>query len=68
MLSLSFNNQADVVEAFNSTSSYLNYVLNIDNAYFEHMVSQIYPTKLWLNKANSTETEAPFWTCVLIHN
>ena len=24
------------------------------------MVSQIYPTELWLNKANSSDTEAPF--------
>ena len=31
MLSLSDNNQADVVEAFNSTSRYLDHLLNIDN-------------------------------------
>ena len=35
MLSLSDNNQADVVEAFNSTSKYLDDLLNIDNPYFE---------------------------------
>ena len=45
MLSLSDNNQADVVEAFNSTSQYLDDLLNIDNPYFELKVSQIYPTR-----------------------
>ena len=44
MLSLSDNNLADVVEAFNSTSRYLDITLNIDNAYFAQKVSQIYPT------------------------
>ena len=46
MLSLSDNNQADVIEAFNSTSRYLDDLLNIDNPYFEQMVGQIYPTEL----------------------
>ena len=35
MLSLSDKNQADVVEAFNSTSRYLDDILNIDNPYFK---------------------------------
>ena len=60
MLSLSDNNQADIIEAFNSTSRYLDDLLNIDNAYFEQMVGQIYPTELQLNKANSSDTETPF--------
>ena len=38
MLSLSENNQADVVEAFNSTSRYLDDLLYIDNPYFAQMV------------------------------
>ena len=59
MLSLSDNNQADVVEAFNSTSRYLDDLLNIDNPYFEQMLSHIYPTELQLYKANSSDTEAP---------
>ena len=58
MLFLSDNNQADIIEAFNSTSRYLNDLLNIDNPYFERMVGQIYPTELQLNKANSSDTEA----------
>ena len=35
-------------------------MLNIDNPYFEQMVGQIYPTELQFNKANSSDTEAPF--------
>ena len=60
ILSLSDNNQADIIEAFNSTSRYLDDLLNIDNPYFEQMVGQIYPTELQLNKASSSDTEAPF--------
>ena len=59
MLSLSDNIQTDIIEAFNSTSRYLDDLLNIDNPYFEQMVGQIYPTELQLNKANSSDTEAP---------
>ena len=50
----------DIIEAFNSTSRYLDDLLNIDNPYSEQMVGQIYPTELQLNKANSSDTEAPF--------
>ena len=60
MLSLSDNNKTDIIEAFNSTSRYLDDLLNIDNPYFEQMVGQIYPTELQLNKANSSDTEAPY--------
>ena len=60
MLSLSDNNQTDIIEAFHSTSRYLDDLLNIDNPYFEQMVGQIYSTELQLNKANSSDTEAPF--------
>ena len=60
MLSLSDNNQTDIIEAFNSISRYLDDLLNIDNPYFEQMVCQIYPTDRQLNKANSSDTEPPF--------
>ena len=62
MLSFSDSNRADIVEAFNSTSRYLDDLINIDTPYFIQMVSLIYPTELQLNKANPTATEAPFWT------
>ena len=60
MMSLSDNNQTDIIEALNSTSRYLDDLFNIDNPYFKHMVGQIYPTELQLNKENSSNTEAPF--------
>ena len=60
MKSVSRENQADITEAFNSTSRYLDDLLNIDNVHFEEMVNQIYPAELQLNKANSSDTEAPF--------
>ena len=34
--------------------------MNIDNPYFEGMANQIYPPELQLNKANASDTEAPF--------
>ena len=62
MLSLSHNNQTVIIEAFNFTSRYLDDLLNIDNPYFEQIIGQFYPTELQLNKAYSSDTEAPFWT------
>ena len=61
MDSLNPDNQADVIEAFNSTSRCLDDLLNIDNPYFEGMVNQIYPSELQLNKANISDTEAPIF-------
>ena len=54
--SLPRENQTDIIEAFNSTSRYLDDLLNVDNIYFEHMVDRIYPAELQLNKANSSDT------------
>ena len=64
MLSISDKKQANVIEAFISTSRYLDELLYIDNPYFEQLVSQIYPAKHQLNEAKS-DTEAPFFTCFL---
>ena len=60
MKDLSIDNHADVIKAFNSTSRYLDDLLNIDNPYFEGTVNQIYTPELQLNKANTSDTEAPF--------
>ena len=57
MTSLSDDNQADIIEALNSTSRYLVDLLSIDNPYFEGMVNQIYPPELQLNKANTSGTD-----------
>ena len=61
MTSLSGVKQAEIIEAFKSTSRYLDDLLNIDNPYFEGMVNRIYPPELQLNKANTSDTEAPFF-------
>ena len=60
MKDLSSYNQANVNKAFNSTSRYLDDLLNIDNPYFEGMVNQIYLSELQLDKANTSDTVAPF--------
>ena len=60
MLSLSDDNQSEVLEAFNSTSRCMNDLLNIDNTFFDSMVNHIYPSELQLNKANVSDTEASF--------
>ena len=60
MVSLSVENQTEIIEAFSSTSRYLDDLLNIDNTYFESLISQIYPPELQLNKANSSDTKAAF--------
>ena len=46
MISFSDDKQADVTDAFNTTSRYLDSILNIDNVYFDNMVNQIYPSEL----------------------
>ena len=51
---LSDNNQTDIIEAFNSTSRYLDDILNIDNHYFEQMVNS------WQSESKK---DAYFWFC-----
>ena len=60
MTSLSDVKQAEIIEAFKSTSCYMDDLLNVYNPYFEGMVNRIYPPELQLNKANTSDTEAPF--------
>ena len=45
-------NQADIIQAFNSTSRCLDDLLTTNNIYFD-------PTELQLNSKNSSDTEAP---------
>ena len=60
MLSSSDDNQSVVIEAFNSTSRYLDGLLNIDNTLFHSMYNHIYPSELQSNKADVSDTEASF--------
>ena len=59
MMSLSAENQSEIIEAFSSTSRYLDDLLNIDNTYFGGLISQITSVK-----ANSSDTEA---ACLDLH-
>ena len=61
MLSLSELNRSDVIEAFNSTSRYLDDLLNIDNNFFDSIVNHIYPSELQLNIANVSEPMPRFF-------
>ena len=59
----------DLIDACNSSSRYLDDLLNSYNIHFEHIVHRIYPTELQLNKANASDTEAAFLDLDLsIHN
>ena len=59
----------DVIDAFNTTSRYLDDILNINNAHFDNMVRQIYPSELKTNKANISDTEAAFsWLSFVVSN
>ena len=49
MKSLTKEIRYDMIDAFNSTSRYLDNLLNIDNIHFEQMVHRIYPAELQLN-------------------
>ena len=60
IMSLSVENQSEIIEAFSSTSRYLDDLLNIDNTYFDGCISQFYTPELQVNKANSSDTEAAF--------
>ena len=60
MMYHSDDKQAYVIDAFNTTSRYLDDILNINHVYFDNMVRKIYPSELQLNKANTSDTEAAF--------
>ena len=60
MMSLSDDKQADSIDVFNTTSRYLDDILNINNVYFDNMVSQIYPSELQLNRVIPSDTKAAF--------
>ena len=51
MMSLSDDKQADIIMAFNTTSRYLDDILNLNIIYFDNIVCQIYPSELQLNKS-----------------
>ena len=60
MMFLSDDKHADIIDAFNTTSKYLDDILNINDVHFDTRVSQIYPSELQFHKANTSDTEAAF--------
>ena len=60
MTSFSNNNQAHIIEAFNSTSLYLDDLLDINNPNFEGIVNLFFPPELKFNKANTSDTKTIF--------
>ena len=58
--SLSDDKQVDIIDDFNTTFRYLEDILSINNVYLDNMVSQIYPSELRLNKANTSDTKVRF--------
>ena len=68
MLSLSDANQSEIIEAFSSTSRYLDDLLNVDDRFFDSMVNHIYPSELQLNTAYVSDTEASFfWISIYLY-
>ena len=55
-MSLSDDKHPDIIDAFNTTSRYLDNIININNVYFDNTVSLIYPSELQLNTANTSDT------------
>ena len=60
MKSLTKEKRYDLIDSFNSTSIYLDDLLNIDNILFEHMVHRIYPDELQLIKLMLLILKPPF--------
>ena len=66
MTSLSDVKQAEIIEAFKSTSTYLDDLLYMDNPYFEGMVNRIYPPEPQLNKLIPLIPKPHFWLCMYL--
>ena len=65
MKSFTKEKRYDMINAFNTTSRYLDDLLKIDNIHFEQIVHIIYPAELQLNKANASYRSS---LILLIHN
>lgn len=58
MMSLSGDKEPKITESFNSTSRYVDNLLNM--IHFDGMTNLVYSSELQLNKATSSDTESPF--------
>ena len=65
MMPLSDDKQADIADAFITTSRYLDDNLNIKNVIFNNMVGQIYHSELQLKKVYTSDNKAAFLDLIL---
>ena len=56
VVSLSDDRRADIVDAYNAASGYLDECLNIGGVCFDNMVGQVYPSGLQLGRADRADT------------
>ena len=60
MMSLSDDQQADIIQGFNTTSRYLDDIVSIHNTLFDDKLIKIYSSELQLDKTNTSDTKAVF--------
>ena len=60
MSNLQKSKRFDLINKFNDTSRYLDDIFAIDNPEFAEHIPDIYPRKLLLNKANTSDEETSF--------
>ena len=60
MSNLHKSKQFDLIDVFNDTSRYLDDIFAIDKPEFDKHIPDVYPTKLQVNKANTSEKETSF--------
>ena len=60
MSNLHKSKQYDLIDMLNDTTRYFKDIFTIDNPEFEKHISDIYPTELQLNKANTSDKETSF--------
>ena len=60
MMSLSDDQQAYIIQGFNTSSRYLDDILSIHNTLLDDILIQMYSSELQLNKANTSDTKAVF--------
>ena len=60
MMSLTDDQQAYIIQGFNTTSRYLDDILSIYNTLFDDILIQMYSSELQLNKAYTSDTKAVF--------
>ena len=66
-VSLSDDNQSEVIEAFDFTPRYLDDLLNIDNNFFDSMINHIYPQNFSYIRPMSQILRPHFWIYIYVY-